>query len=50
LPGLAAITVPWDTLFLSVMLYILIPVAVAQPWRHLLLNSGGHALGREDRQ
>ena len=28
--GLSAITVPWNTLFLSVVLYIVIPVAVAQ--------------------
>ena len=41
--GLSAITVPWDTLFLSVVLYILIPVATAQLWRRLLLNSGGQA-------
>ncbi|WP_435686531.1 ACR3 family arsenite efflux transporter [Sedimenticola selenatireducens] len=41
--GLSAITVPWDTLFLSVVLYILVPVALAQLWRKLLLNSGGPA-------
>jgi ACR3 family arsenite transporter len=41
--GLSAITVPWDTLFLSVVLYILIPVSVAQLWRHWLLRSGGEA-------
>jgi ACR3 family arsenite transporter len=39
--GLSAITVPWDTLFLSVVLYIVIPVAVAQVWRQWLLKSGG---------
>jgi ACR3 family arsenite transporter len=39
--GLSAITVPWDTLFLSVVLYIVIPVAVAQVWRYVLLKSGG---------
>jgi ACR3 family arsenite transporter len=39
--GLSAITVPWDTLFLSVVLYIVIPVAVAQIWRYWLLKSGG---------
>jgi len=39
--GLSAITVPWDTLFLSVVLYIVIPVAVAQLWRYWLLKSGG---------
>ena len=36
--GLSAITVPWDTLFLSVVLYIVIPVAVAQLWRYGLLK------------
>ena len=45
--GLSAITVPWDTLFLSVVLYIVIPVAVAQVWRRRLLVRGGEAaLGR----
>jgi arsenite transporter len=38
--GLSAITVPWDTLLTSVVLYILIPVAIAQVWRHLLLKKG----------
>ena len=41
--GLSAISVPWNTLFLSVVLYILIPVAVAQIWRRSLLTSGGDA-------
>jgi ACR3 family arsenite transporter len=41
--GLSAITVPWDTLLLSVILYIVIPVAVAQAWRMLLLKRGGAA-------
>jgi ACR3 family arsenite transporter len=39
--GISAITVPWDTLFLSVILYIVVPVAVAQALRHWLLHSGG---------
>ncbi len=39
--GLSAITVPWDTLFLSVVLYIIVPVAAAQAWRAALLRSGG---------
>ena len=39
--GLSAITVPWDTLFLSVVLYILIPVLFAQWWRKRLLASAG---------
>ncbi|MCP5443619.1 MAG: ACR3 family arsenite efflux transporter [Chromatiaceae bacterium] len=39
--GLSAITVPWDTLFLSVVLYILLPVLFAQWWRRRLLKMGG---------
>ncbi len=38
--GLSAISVPWDTLFLSVLLYIVIPVALAQGWRRYLLGRG----------
>jgi len=38
--GLSAIVVPWDTLFTSVLLYIAIPVAIAQGWRALLLEGG----------
>ena len=38
--GLSAIVVPWDTLLTSVVLYILIPVAIAQLWRKILLNKG----------
>ena len=41
--GLSAVTVPWDTLFLSVVLYIVIPVMLAQCWRYLLLKSGGES-------
>jgi ACR3 family arsenite transporter len=39
--GLSAITVPWDTLFLSVVLYIVVPVIVAQLWRRARLSRGG---------
>jgi ACR3 family arsenite transporter len=38
--GLSAIVVPWDTLMVSVVLYIVIPVAIAQLWRKILLNKG----------
>jgi ACR3 family arsenite transporter len=38
--GLSAIAVPWDTLFLSVVLYIVIPVVAAQLWRVRLLATG----------
>jgi ACR3 family arsenite transporter len=41
--GLSAITVPWDTLLLSVVLYIVIPVVLAQWWRRQLLAGGGEA-------
>ena len=41
--GLSAITVPWDTLVLSVVLYIVIPVILAQVIRRALLASGGEA-------
>ena len=38
--GLSAITVPWDTLIISVGLYIIIPVILAQLLRRLLLARG----------
>ncbi|SDI10503.1 ACR3 family arsenite efflux transporter [Propionivibrio dicarboxylicus] len=38
--GISAITVPWDTLFTSVVLYIVIPVILAQLWRKSLLRHG----------
>jgi len=38
--GISAITVPWDTLFTSVVLYIVIPVILAQIWRKHLLKGG----------
>ena len=44
--GLSAITVPWDTLFLSVVMYIVIPVTIAQLWRRWLLARGEAALKR----
>ena len=39
--GLSSIKVPWETLFLSVVLYIVVPVIAAQIWRRSLLASGG---------
>ncbi|KAA5606604.1 ACR3 family arsenite efflux transporter [Roseospira marina] len=39
--GLSAITVPWNTLVLSVILYIAVPVGLAQALRRRLLASGG---------
>jgi arsenite transporter len=45
--GLSSITVPWDTLLLSVLLYIVVPVIVAQVLRRGLLALGGEvALNR----
>ncbi len=45
--GLSSITVPWATLILSVVLYIIVPVIAAQLWRRALLAQGGEAaLGR----
>jgi ACR3 family arsenite transporter len=41
--GLSAITVPWDTLVLSVVLYIVVPVLAAQLLRRRVLASGGKA-------
>lgn len=40
--GMASIAVPWGTLALSVALYIVVPVIVAQIWRRRLLSSGGN--------
>ena len=42
--GISAISVPWDTLVTSVVLYIVIPVLLAQWWRKALLARGPHAL------
>jgi ACR3 family arsenite transporter len=42
--GLSAIVVPWATLFTSVLLYIVLPVAIAQAWRAMLLKGGEAAL------
>ena len=41
--GLSAITVPWATLTLSVILYIIVPVILAQGLRYRLLRRGGDA-------
>ncbi|MCU1066549.1 ACR3 family arsenite efflux transporter [Stenotrophomonas maltophilia] len=41
--GLSAITVPWDTLLLSVGLYIVVPVLVAGLLRHWILSRRGEA-------
>ena len=36
--GLSAIIVPWDTLLLSVLLYIVVPLVIANLWRSLILR------------
>ena len=41
--GLSAIIVPWNTLITSVVLYIVIPVVLAQLWRKVLLAKGTNA-------
>ncbi|GAA3843370.1 ACR3 family arsenite efflux transporter [[Pseudomonas] carboxydohydrogena] len=38
--GVASITVPWATLLLSVVLYIVVPVVVAQLWRGSMIRAG----------
>lgn len=38
--GLSSITVPWNTLVTSVVLYIVVPVVLAQGWRRVLLRKG----------
>lgn len=44
--GVASISVPWGTLLLSVLLYIVVPGIVAQVWRRMLLQKGGAAFAR----
>lgn len=41
--GVASVTVPWETLLISVVLYIVMPVIVAQILRRATLASGGQA-------
>jgi len=36
--GLSSITVPWDTLFLSVLIYIVLPVVISQLWRRYIFS------------
>jgi ACR3 family arsenite transporter len=44
--GIASIAVPWDTLFVSVLFYIVIPVILAQLLRRQLLAKGEAAFKR----
>ncbi len=41
--GLSSITVPWETLALSVLLYIVVPIILSQILRRRLLADGGPA-------
>ncbi|MFN2274684.1 MAG: ACR3 family arsenite efflux transporter, partial [Anaerolineales bacterium] len=41
--GVASIAVPWETLLLSVVLYIVVPVAIAQLVRRNVMAAGGEA-------
>lgn len=43
--GLSSIIVPWATLLTSVVLYIVVPVILAQLWRKALLRKG-HSIMR----
>lgn len=38
--GLSSITVPWNTLFISVILFIVVPVVISQVIRKLLIKNG----------
>lgn len=42
--GLSSITVPWNTLFISVLLFIVVPVVISQVLRKLVLTKGQSAL------
>jgi len=44
--GIASIAVPWDTLFVSVLFYIVIPVIIAQLLRSSLLKRGEQVFKR----
>jgi ACR3 family arsenite transporter len=44
--GLSAIIVPWDTLITSVVLYIIVPVIIAQLLRKVLLKKGQASFDR----
>ena len=44
--GMSAIKVPWDTLLISVVLYIVLPVILAQLWRKQLLAQSEQAFER----
>jgi len=39
--GISSIHIPWQTLLLSVLLYIVLPVIIASGWRRFLMRGGG---------
>jgi ACR3 family arsenite transporter len=41
--GISSITVPWNTLLLSVLLYIVVPVVISVALRRWMLSRGGEA-------
>jgi ACR3 family arsenite transporter len=45
--GISSIHVPWDTLLLSVVLYIVLPVIVATLWRRWLMQSDNGEVRRK---
>lgn len=44
--GLSSINVPWDTLFISVVLFIIVPIVISQVLRKLILTKGQSALDK----
>ncbi|GGA32419.1 ACR3 family arsenite efflux transporter [Dyella nitratireducens] len=42
--GISSITVPWNTLILSVILYIVVPVLISVVLRHMILARGGQPI------
>lgn len=44
--GISSIVVPWETLLVSVALYIVIPVILAQLWRRWLMGAGVETFNR----
>lgn len=48
--GISALSIPWDTLMLSVGLYILVPIVVAQVLRWWLLRQGQQAFDKACRR
>jgi ACR3 family arsenite transporter len=42
--GISSISIPWNTLLTSVLLYIVVPVVLAQLWRKRLLQCGPQAV------